>query len=140
MRLIDKLEKEQLKEEVPQFNVGDTVDVHTVIQEGEKERVQVFTGTVIGRKGSGVHETFTVRRIVSGEGVERTWPLHTPKIVNIVVQRAGKVRRAKLNYLRDRVGKATRVKESVDDTVRIKQEVRAREKEAAKKRAEEKGK
>ena len=93
------------------FAIGDTIDVHTRILEGSKERIQVFSGTVIGRRGSGVRETFTVRRIVAGEGVERTFPVHSPKISKLEVKRHGKVRRAKLFYLRDRVGKATRLAE-----------------------------
>ena len=105
------VEKAYLKEKVPQFRVGDTVDVHVKIVEAEKERIQIFNGTVIGRKGTGVNEMFTVRRIVAGEGVERVFPVHSPAVVDVVVQRAGDVRRAKLYYLRDRVGKATKVKE-----------------------------
>jgi large subunit ribosomal protein L19 len=111
---MDKLkliEKAYLKEKIPQFRVGDTVDVHVRIVEADKERIQVFNGTVISRKGRGINETFCVRRIVAGEGVERVFPLHSPAIVDIVVQRAGDVRRAKLYYLRDRIGKATKVKE-----------------------------
>ncbi len=111
MGLLEEYEKEQLKKSVTPFNVGDTVDVHVRIVEGEKERVQVFSGTVIARKGSTHRETFTVRRIVAGEGVERIFPLHSPWIQNIKVRRTGKVRRAKLYYLRQRVGKATKVKE-----------------------------
>jgi large subunit ribosomal protein L19 len=95
----------------PDFQVGDTVDVHVKIKEGDRERVQVFNGTVIGRRGRGASEMFTVRRIVNDEGVERTWPLLCPAIDKIDVKRRGKVRRAKLYYLRDRVGKATKVKE-----------------------------
>lgn len=93
------------------FNIGDTVDVHVKIVEGEKERTQIFTGIVIGRKGSGVNESFTVRRLVGNEGVERIFPLHSPAIEKIESKKSGKVRRAKLYYLRDRVGKATRVAE-----------------------------
>jgi large subunit ribosomal protein L19 len=109
--LLQLVEKPHLKPEIPQFEIGDTVDVHTRILEGNKERIQIFSGTVIARAGSGSRETFTVRRIVQGEGVERKFPLHSPKIAQIVVQRHGVVRRAKLYYLRDRVGKATRVRE-----------------------------
>lgn len=94
-----------------QFEIGDTVDVHTRILEGEKERIQVFTGTVIARSGRGNREMFTVRRIVAGEGVERKFPLHSPKIARIDVKRSSVVRRAKLYFLRDRVGKAVRLKE-----------------------------
>jgi large subunit ribosomal protein L19 len=111
MDKVKLVEKAYLKEKVPQFRVGDTVDVHVKIIEADKERIQVFSGTVIGRKGSGINEYFTVRRIVAGEGVERHFPLHSPSIVDIVVQRPGRVRRAKLYYLRERVGKATKVKE-----------------------------
>ncbi len=96
---------------VPQFDVGDTVDVATRIVEGEKERIQVFSGTVIMRKGRGINETFTVRRIVNNEGVERIFPVHSPFIAKLVVKRGGEARRAKLFYLRDRVGKAVRLVE-----------------------------
>ena len=106
----------QLKEKIPDFRIGDTVDVHVRITEGEKERTQIFNGTVISRKGTGIRETFTVRRIVASEGVERVFPLHSPNILDVVVKRPGKVRRAKLYYLRDRVGKATKVKERRIDT------------------------
>jgi large subunit ribosomal protein L19 len=103
------------KEPIGDFEVGDTVDVHTRIKEGDKERVQVFNGTVIARyKGHGeVNATFVVRRVVSGEGVERTFPVHSPKVVKVEVTRRGRVRRAKLFYLRDRVGKATKVREQL---------------------------
>src|SRR5215471_21544604 len=111
-KLVDHVEKEYLKKDMPQFTVGDTVDVHTRILEGEKERIQVFSGTVIMKKGRGINETFTVRRIVNNEGVERIFPLHTPFISKVVVRRSGETRRAKLFYLRDRVGKAVRLVES----------------------------
>ncbi len=111
MNLIEEVEKEAIKKEAPEFRVGDTVDVHLKLIEGDRERVQVFTGTVIARRGRGVRKTFTVRRIVQGEGVERVFPLHSPSILKIEVRRPGKVRRAKLYYLRGRVGKATRIKE-----------------------------
>ncbi len=110
-KLIQHVEQPHLKKEVPQFAVGDTVDVATRIIEGEKERVQVFTGVVIMKKGSGINETFTVRRIVNNEGVERIFPLHSPFISRVTVKRSGEARRAKLFYLRDRVGKATRLTE-----------------------------
>lgn len=100
-----------IKETLPQFDIGDTVKVHTRIVEGDKERIQMFIGTVIGRRGSGMSETFTVRRIVNNEGVERVFPIHSPKVADVEVVRRGKTRRAKLYYLRDRVGKATRLKE-----------------------------
>ena len=110
-RLITLAEETSLKKEVPQFEVGDTVDVHQRILEGQKERVQIFNGVVISRRGEGMREMFTVRRIVQGEGVERQFPLHSPKIAKIEVKRTGRVRRAKLYYLRERVGKATRLRE-----------------------------
>jgi large subunit ribosomal protein L19 len=110
-KTMELVEKTGLKDEVPQFEIGDTVDVHTRILEGEKERTQVFTGTVIARSGSGTREMFTVRRIVAGEGVERKFPLHSPRISKIEVKRSSVVRRAKLYFLRDRVGKAVRLKE-----------------------------
>jgi large subunit ribosomal protein L19 len=110
-QLLDHVEKSSLKATPPQFEVGDTVDVATRIVEGEKERVQVFSGTVIMRKGRGINATFTVRRIVNNEGVERIYPLHSPFIASVTVKRSGESRRAKLFYLRDRVGKATRLVE-----------------------------
>ncbi len=102
---------ESVKAELPQFNIGDTVKVGVNIREGEKERVQNFEGTVIARKGSGVGETFTVRRVAYGVGVERVFPLHSPNVKDVTVVRKGRVRRAKLYYLRDRVGKAAKVKQ-----------------------------
>jgi large subunit ribosomal protein L19 len=109
--LLKSVEESSLRAEPLEFEVGDNVDIHTRILEGEKERVQIFSGTVIARRGSGMRETFTVRRIVAGEGVERIFPVHSPKIAKLEVKRHGVVRRAKLYYLRDRVGKATRLKE-----------------------------
>ncbi|MBQ1311530.1 MAG: 50S ribosomal protein L19 [Blautia sp.] len=109
--IIRKIESEQLKAEVPQFRVGDTVRVHALIKEGTRERIQIFEGTVLKRQGGGVKETFTVRKNSNGVGVEKSWPLHSPHVVNVEVIRRGKVRRAKLNYLRDRVGKSAKVKE-----------------------------
>lgn len=100
-----------MKESVPEFHIGDTVKVHCRIVEGDKERIQMFIGTVIARRNEGIHETFTVRRIVNNEGVERTFPLHSPRVADVEVVRRGKARRAKLYYLRDRVGKSTRLKE-----------------------------
>src|SRR5207244_10566347 len=100
-----------IKKDVTDFTIGDQVDVHQRILEGQKERIQVFSGVVIGRHGEGMRATFSVRRIVQGEGVERVFPLHSPKIAKIEVKRTGQVRRAKLYYLRDRVGKATRLRE-----------------------------
>ena len=112
-QLMEAVERVSMKDagDVPQFEIGDTVDVHTRILEGEKERIQIFRGVVIARSGSGTREMFTVRRIVAGEGVERKFPLHSPRIAQVEVQRSGVVRRAKLNFLRDRVGKAVRLKE-----------------------------
>ena len=109
--IIKNLEAAQLKSEIPAFNVGDTVRVHAKIVEGNKERIQVFEGVVIKRQNGGIRETFTVRKVTSGVGVEKTWPLHSPRIDRIEVIRRGIVRRAKLYYLRDRVGKAAKVKE-----------------------------
>ena len=109
--LLNAVEQGSLKEDVPEFDVGDTVDVHTKILEGEKERTQIFSGVVIARSGSGTREMFTVRRIVAGEGVERKFPLHSPRVGEIEVKRSSKVRRAKLYFLRDRIGKAVRLKE-----------------------------
>jgi large subunit ribosomal protein L19 len=110
-QILELVEKSCIKPDVPDFQIGDTVDVHTRILEGEKERIQIFNGVVIARAGSGTRETFTVRRIVGGEGVERKFPLHSPKIAKIEVKRRGVVRRAKLYFLRDRVGKAVRLRE-----------------------------
>ncbi len=111
--LLRAIESEYIKAEVPAFRVGDTVDVAVRIREAGKERIQVFSGTCIGRKGSGNRETFTVRRIVQGEGVERIFPLHSPNIESIKVVRRGRTRRAKLNYLRQRAGRASRVHEDL---------------------------
>jgi large subunit ribosomal protein L19 len=110
-KIVEAVEQSSLKQDVPQFEIGDTVDVAIRIVEGEKTRVQVFSGTVIMRKGRGINETFTVRRIVNNEGVERLLPLHSPMIQSITVKRSGESRRAKLFYLRDRVGKAVRLTE-----------------------------
>jgi large subunit ribosomal protein L19 len=111
-RIIDAIEKEQLKTDLGVFKVGDGVRVHTRVVEGDKERIQIFAGIVIGRKGRGLNETFTVRRISYGEGVERVFPLHSPRIAKIEVEKEGRARRAKLNYLRERKGKeATAVRE-----------------------------
>src|SRR5256885_7120201 len=110
--LIDKIESEQFRKEPLNFNVGDTVRVHTKVVEGDKERIQIFAGVVIGKRGRGLNETFSVRRISYGEGVERVFPLHSPRVDKIEVERQGSVRRAKLTYLRKRLGKgATLVKE-----------------------------
>jgi len=109
--ILKGVEAAHLKKDVPQFQVGDTVDVATRIVEGDKERIQVFAGTVIMRKGAGINETFTVRRIVNNEGVERIFPVHSPFIASVTVKRSGERRRAKLFYLRKRVGKAVRLVE-----------------------------
>jgi len=111
-KAVQDLERRTMREDIPQFEVGDTVDVHVRIVEGDKERVQIFNGDVIARKGSGARECFTVRRIVQGEGVERTFPIHSPKLVKVVVRKSPekRVRRAKLYYLRQRVGKQARVR------------------------------
>lgn len=111
MNLISVIESEQLRKDIPAFNVGDTVKVHVKVVEGTRERIQMYEGVVLKRQGGGLSETFTVRRLSSGVGVERTFPLHSPRVDKIEVTRHGKVRRAKLNYLRDRVGKAAKVKE-----------------------------
>ncbi len=111
-RIIDAIEAEQFKKDRTAFRVGDAVRVHTRVIEGDKERVQIFAGIVIGRKGRGLNETFTVRRISYGEGVERVFPMHSPRIAKLEVEKQGKARRAKLNYLRERKGKeATAVRE-----------------------------
>jgi large subunit ribosomal protein L19 len=110
-KILEQVEQAYLKKDIPQFTVGDTVDVHTRIIEGEKERIQIFSGTVIMRKGRGINETFTVRRIVNNEGVERIFPTHSPFISKVAVKRGGETRRAKLFYLRERVGKAVKLTE-----------------------------
>jgi large subunit ribosomal protein L19 len=111
MDLVKIIEQEQLRKDIPEFNVGDTVKVHVKVKEGNRERVQVYEGVVLKRQGGGLTETFTVRRISYGIGVERTFPVHSPKLDKIEVVRRGKIRRAKLNYLRGRVGKAAKIKE-----------------------------
>ena len=111
--IIKNIEAAQMKAEVPQFSVGDTVKVYGKIKEGNRERIQVFEGIVIKKQGGSVRATFTVRKNSNGIGVEKTWPLHSPNVEKVEVVRHGKVRRAKLNYLRDRVGKAAKVKELV---------------------------
>lgn len=111
--LLRSIEKEHMGPPPPDFAVGDSLDVAVKIKEGDKERIQVFSGTCIARRGGGVRENFTVRRIVQGEGVERIFPVHSPSIVSIKVMRKGKVRRAKLYYLRERTGRATKVKEQI---------------------------
>ena len=111
--IIKSLEAAQLKAEVPSFSVGDTVKVYAKIKEGNRERIQVFEGTVLKKQGGGVRETFTVRKSSNGVGVEKTWPVHSPHVERVEIVRRGKVRRAKLNYLRGRVGKRAKVKELV---------------------------
>lgn len=111
--IIKEIEAAELKAEVPEFNVGDTVKVHNKIKEGNKERIQIFEGTVIKRQGGSNRETFTVRKNSNGVGVEKTWPLHSPNVEKVEVVRKGKVRRAKLFYLRDRVGRSAKVKEVI---------------------------
>ena len=135
-QILASVEKSSLKpaEDIQKFEIGDTVDVHTKILEGEKERIQIFNGTVIAKSGTGSREMFTVRRIVQGEGVERKFPLHSPKIANIVVKRSSLVRRAKLYFLRDRVGKAVKLRERRAD------ETQATAAQAKRKAAAKKGK
>ena len=113
MDLIKALNEKQLQAEKPQVKVGDTVKVHVKVKEGSRERVQIFEGTVIAKKHGGIQETFTVRRMSYGVGVEKTFPIHSPNVEKVEVVRKGKVRRAKLYYLRDRVGKAAKVKEDI---------------------------
>ena len=113
MNLVDQITKSQIRTDLPEFRVGDTVKVYGKIKEGNRERIQVFEGVVIKRQGGSNRETFTVRKISNGCGVEKTWPLHSPNVEKVEVVRAGKVRRAKLFYLRDRVGKKAKVKELV---------------------------
>lgn len=113
--ILDSVESKSLKKEVPYFEIGDTVDVHCKIQEGNKIRTQVFTGTVIARKGRGINENFTVRRVVGDEGVERTFPLHSPNVLDIRPIRSGKARRAKLYYLRKRIGKRVKLAQRHSD-------------------------
>ncbi len=116
-QILESVEKSSLKQsaEIPKFDIGDTVDVHTKILEGEKERIQIFSGVVIARSGSGAREMFTVRRIVAGEGVERKFPLHSPRIAKVDVKRSAVVRRAKLYYMRQRSGKSARLRERRTD-------------------------
>lgn len=114
MDIIQKIEKEQLKSDVAEFRVGDSVKVHCKVSEGNKDRIQIFAGLVIARRGSGVNEAFTVRKISYGEGVERVFPVHSPRVAKIEVTNKGKVRRAKLHYLRDRVGKRALLVKSAD--------------------------
>ncbi len=130
MHVIDELESEMGKDFLPAVHVGDTVEVSYLIREGEKERVQLFVGAVISIKGRGVRRTATVRRLVQGEGVERTFPIHSPRVKDIVVTRRGQVRRSKLYYLRDRIGKQTRVKELVGEKARRQRNAEKQRREA----------
>ena len=131
--LLDKIESEQYRKGAEKFNVGDSVKVHTKVVEGDKERIQVFAGVVIGRRGHGLNETFTVRRISYGEGVERIFPMHSPRVDKIEVERKGDVRRAKLTYLRNRIGKgATLVKERESEAKIAKAAASAKSAKAAK--------
>ncbi len=113
MDIIKAIEQEQIRKDLPEVSIGDYVRVHVAVKEGNRERIQVFEGTVIGKKGEGLKETFTVRRVSYGVGVERIFPVNSPKISKIEIVRKGKVRRAKLYYLRERVGKASRIKEKL---------------------------
>jgi len=113
MDALKLITEESVKKELPKFEIGDTVKVHVKIREGERERIQVFEGTVIARKGSGVAQTFTVRRVSYGVGVERVFPIHSPNVADVEIVRKGRVRRAKLYFLRDRIGKAAKVKEQI---------------------------
>ena len=113
MNALELISKDSLKAEAPEFSVGDTVKVHVRIKEGDKYRIQIFEGTVIAKKNGGISETFTVRRVAHGCGIERVFPLHSPVVDKVEIVRCGKVRRAKLYYLRDRVGKAAKVKEQI---------------------------
>ena len=113
MDMIQAFVNEQMKTELPQFGIGDTIRVHNKIKEGEKERIQIFEGTVIAKRNGGISETFTVRRVAYGVGVEKTFPIHSPNVAKVEVIRVAKVRRAKLFYLRDRVGKAAKTKEQI---------------------------
>jgi len=122
MNLIETIERENGKKSLPTVHVGDTVEVHYLIKEGDKERVQLFIGTIIAIKGRGIRRSITVRRLVQGEGVERLFPLHNPRVKDVVITRRGEVRRAKLYFLRDRVGKQTRLKELLGEKVRKERE------------------
>lgn len=112
-KIVETFASEQIKSEVPAFNIGDTVRVHNRIKEGTRERIQLFEGTVIAKKNGGISESFTVRRVAYGCGVEKTFPVHSPNVVKVELVREGKVRRAKLYYVRDRVGKAAKIKEKI---------------------------
>jgi len=134
--LIDAVEKANLRNDVPDFRIGDRIEVHQRILDGAKERIQVFEGDVIARHNGGVRETVTVRRLVQGEGVERIFPVHSPRVAKFVIKKAGSVRRAKLYYLRDRVGKATKIKDDTKRQTKIEADLKASA-EAANKAAQE---
>jgi large subunit ribosomal protein L19 len=131
MRSLDAIEKDWLRKKTPKFDVGDTAEVHVKIIEGDRERIQIFTGVIIAKRHQGLSETFTVRRIVQGEGVERVFPVHSPRVADIIVKKKGKVRRAKLHFLRERTGRATRVEEKLGALQ--KEQAAAREEAAAEK-------
>src|SRR5947209_1832035 len=134
-KFMELVEQSSMKATVPKFEIGDTVDVHVRILEGEKERIQIFNGVVIAKSGVKTREMFVVRRIVQGEGVERKFPLHSPRIANVVVKRSGKVRRAKLYYLRNLSGKAVRLKERFPTTKATAEETKAAKAQRRAKRA-----
>lgn len=137
MNVIDLVEKQNMKEKIPQFHVGDLVDVHVKIVEGEKERIQIFNGIVIKKKGGGIGASFTVRRIVQGEGVERVFPIHSPFLVDVEVKKSHKVRRAKLYYLREKSGKQARLKEKFIEKKKTKaKKTKTKAKKAAKPKVE----
>jgi large subunit ribosomal protein L19 len=129
---LQKVEQPQLRNDVPDFRIGDRIEIHQKILDGAKERIQVFEGDVIARHNGGIRETVTVRRLVQGEGVERIFPIHSPRIAKIVVKKAGQVRRAKLYYLRDRVGKATKIRDDVKRQEKIDADLKAAAETAAK--------
>ena len=130
MNVIDQLEAEEAKKFLPSVHVGDTVEVHYLIREGDKERVQLFIGTIIAMGGRGIRRTMTVRRLVQGEGVERIFPVHSPRVKDVVVTRRGRARQSKLYYLRDRVGKSTRVHEFVGEKARKERDLERARREA----------
>jgi large subunit ribosomal protein L19 len=131
-KFMQEVEKANLKSDIPDFRIGDRVEVHQKILDGQKERVQIFEGDVIARTNGGVRESFTVRRLVQGEGVERIFPVHSPRIAKIVIKKAGMVRRAKLYYLRDRVGKATKIRDDVKRQMKIDADLKSAAEAAAK--------
>lgn len=120
MNLMEKINAQQCKKDIPNFEIGDTIRVHTKIVEGTNERIQIFTGTVIARRGTGINESFTVRRVAYGQGMERVFPLNSPRIDKIEIEKEGKVRRSKLYYLRDKIGKSAKIKEKVKTPAQVK--------------------